>query len=154
MNSKKIGKYKRIKEQLIPLFEKVEDPVSRMASAVALLKNKFNYFYWAGFYRFVRNRLLIGPYQGTLACMELEKDKGVCWHGINTGQTVIVPDVNKFPGHIACDSKSKSEVVAPVKDRTGNIVAILDVDSKELNSFDEDDKAGLGLIADLIYKDL
>ena len=154
MNSKKIGKYKRIKEQLIPLFEKVEDPVSRMASAVALLKNKFNYFYWVGFYRFVRNRLLVGPYQGTLACMELEKDSGVCWRGINTGQTVIVPDVNKFPGHIACDSKSKSELVAPVKDRTGNIVAALDVDSIDFNSFDEDDKKGLGLIADLIYKDL
>ena len=150
-NSRKIARYKRIKAQLIPLFEKVEDPVSRMASAVALLKNKFDYFYWIGFYRLIRNRLVVGPYQGTLACMELEKDTGVCWHGINTGQSVIVPDVNKFPGHIACDSRSKSEAVAPVKDRTENIVAILDVDSKEYNSFDEDDKAGLEMIADLIY---
>ena len=154
MDSKKTGRYKRIKEQLIPLFEKVEDPVSRMASAVALMKNKFNYFYWVGFYRFVRNRLLVGPYQGTLACMELEKDSGVCWHGINTGQSIMVPDVTKFPGHIACDSRSKSEVVAPVKDRTGNIVAILDVDSKNFNSFDEDDKRGLEIIADLIYEKL
>ena len=154
MTSRKFARYERIKEQLIPLFKQVEDPTSRMASAVALLKNKFDYFYWVGFYRFVRNRLLVGPYQGTLACMELEKDRGVIWHGINTGQSVIVPDVNKFPGHIACDSRSKSEVVAPVKDRTGNIVAILDVDSKDFNSFNEDDKKGLEMIAGLIYKNL
>lgn len=154
MTSKKVAKYERIKDQLMPLFEKVEDPVSRMATAVALLKNKFSYFFWVGFYRFFRNRLVVGPYQGTLACMELEKDTGVCWHGINTGQSVIVPDVNKFPGHIACDSRSKSEVVVPIRDGTGNIVAILDVDSKEYGSFDEDDKVGLGLIADLIYMNL
>lgn len=151
MINSKVEKYERIKDQLVPFFKNVEDPISRMASVVAVLKNKFSYFYWIGFYRFFRNRLVVGPYQGALACMELQKDTGVCWYGINIGKSVIVPDVDKFPGHIACDSRSKSEVVVPVRDGTGNIVAVLDVDSNELDSFDEDDTVGLEMIADLIY---
>ena len=96
MTLKKLARYERIKNQLIPLYQKVTDPVSRMASAAALLHGKFSYFYWVGFYRLIDGRLLVGPYQGTLACMELAKDTGVCWHGVNTGECAIVPDVHAF----------------------------------------------------------
>ncbi len=151
MPQKKLPRYERIYDQLVPLFIKVSDPISRMASIVAVLHNKFSYYFWTGFYRRINGKLLVGPYQGSLACMDLEKDTGVCWHGFNSGKTVIVPDVHAFPGHIACDSRSNSEIVVPVCDANSAIVAVLDVDSTEFDSFDKEDQAGLEKIVSLIF---
>lgn len=156
MNSKqKDGRYSRILEQFKDLITKTGDPIARMATASALLHHKFDYFFWTGFYRIVDGELTVGPYQGSLACQVLTKDTGVCWAGVNKEETIIVPDVHAFPGHIACDSRSKSEIVIPVfkqsENGTKTVVAILDVDSSDLESFDEIDAKGLESIAALIY---
>jgi len=90
-------------------------------------------------------------YQGSLACLVLQKHTGICWAAIDNKETMIIEDVDNFPGHIACDSRSKSEIVIPVKDENDDIVAVLDIDSEELNSFDEDDTIGLKSIVEMIY---
>ena len=145
------AKYGRIADQLEELYAKVTDPVSRMASAAAVLHAKMPHFFWTGFYRVVDGDLLVGPYQGPLACMLLARDKGVCWAAVKSGEPVLVPDVNAFAGHIACDARSKSEVAVPVRDNKGEVVAVLDVDSDELDSFGEADVEGLARIVGLIY---
>lgn len=96
-------------------------------------------------------RLQVGPYQGSLACIDLQKDTGVCWAGIQTGQTVIVDDVAAFPGHIACDARSCSEIVVPLLDQEGKLVGVLDVDSSSKSSFDEIDALWLERIVRLVY---
>jgi len=144
------GRYERIAQQLAELYLKVEDPLARMASAAALLHAKMPHFLWTGFYRHEDGDLLVGPYQGPLACMRLEKDTGVCWAVVNQQAPVLVPDVHAFPGHIACDARSRSEVVVPVKDERGAVVAVLDVDSDKPEAFDETDVEGLARIAALI----
>ncbi len=147
----KEDRYKRIIQQLKPLFEKTGDPFARIATTTAILHNKFNYFYWTGYYRLVDNDLIVTSYQGTVACLVLTKGKGVCWAGINQGKSIIVEDVEKFPGHIACDSRSRSEIVIPVKNKSGNVVGVFDIDSIELNSFDEIDQKYLEQIIGKIY---
>ena len=137
---KKISRYSRIYHQIMELISEQGDYDSRLATIVALLHHKMDYFFWTGFYFLQEGELLVKTYQGPLACQHLEKNKGVCWAGINKGETIIVGDVHQFPGHIACDSRSKSEIVVPVKNYSGKIIGILDVDSKELNSFDETDR--------------
>lgn len=122
-----------------------------MSTIAAVLHQKMDYFFWTGFYLLDKGELIVGPYQGSLACIKLKKDTGVCWAGINRGETVIVPDVHAFPGHIACDSRSKSEIVIPLRDASGKIIGVLDVDSKELNSFDEVDGEWLERIVSLIH---
>lgn len=149
---KKKALYQRIDKQLEELFSKTTDTLARMSTIIAILHHKFDYFFWTGFYRLINDELIICCYQGSVACLVLNKHVGVCWAAIDKGKTVIVPDVNEFPGHIACDSRSKSEIVVPVKDKAGNIVAVLDVDSKELNSFDEVDAENLKKIVALIYQ--
>jgi len=149
--TKKSERYKRVFEQIKELTYKIDNPVSRMSTIVAVLHNKFEYFFWSGFYLLVDNQLLVGPYQGSVACLKLAKDTGVCWAGINTGETILVPDVEKFPGHIACDSRSRSEIVVPLKNKESKIIGVLDVDSKELNSFCSVDKEWLEEIIKLIY---
>ena len=121
-----------------------------MATIVALLHHKMKGIFWTGFYLLDDGELIVGPYQGPLACILLKKDTGVCWAGINRGETVIVPDVHKFPGHIACDSRSNSEIVVPLRDRSGNIIGVLDVDSTEFNTFDEVDAEWLEKILTLV----
>jgi GAF domain-containing protein len=151
MNEKqKAERYSRIVIQLEELFVKVTNPIARMATAVAVLHHKFDYFYWTGFYLLDDGELTVGPYQGSLACMVLRKDTGVCWAGINQKKALLVNNVHDFPGHIACDSRSQSEVVVPLI-KNNKIRGILDVDSKELNSFSEADIAGLLKIVELIY---
>jgi L-methionine (R)-S-oxide reductase len=151
MNSKqKKERYNRIASQLELLFRKTDDPIARMTTAAAVLHYKFDYFFWTGFYLLRSGELTVGPYQGSVACLILEKNTGVCWVGINQKKTVIVPDIEKFPGHIACDSRSRSEIVVPLKDDKNEIIGVLDVDSKSLDSFDEIDKAGLERIVDLL----
>lgn len=147
----KVKRYKRIYEQVKQLIVATPNPVSRMATINALLHHKFPLYYWTGFYELVDGELVVGAYQGPVACLKLKKDIGVCWAGINTGETVIVDNVHEFPGHIACSSASNSEIVIPVKDRSGKTVAVLDVDSKEFAAFDEVDKAGLEKMVSLIY---
>lgn len=149
--TQKTERYHRVITQLKDLFAATGDPISRMATASALLYHKMNHFYWIGFYRLIDGQLLVGPYQGTLACQKLKKDTGVCWAAVNQNQTIIVPDVHQFPGHIACDPKSKSEIVIPVRDKTGAVTAVLDADSDKLNTFDQTDAQYLELIAALIY---
>lgn len=149
---KKAGRYDRIYKQLIPILEPHNNPISAMATIAAVLHNKFDYFFWTGFYLLEENgELRVGPYQGPVACILLKKDVGVCWAGINKKESIVVPDVHNFPGHIACDSRSNSEIVVPLKNTKGEIIGILDVDSKDLNSFDEVDKTSLEKILQLIY---
>jgi L-methionine (R)-S-oxide reductase len=150
VSSDKDGRYSRIYTQLLDLLTKTTDPVAKMATIAALLHAKMDYFFWCGFYRMVNGELTVGPYQGPLACQVLEKNKGVCWAGVNLAETIIVPDVHLFPGHIACDSRSNSEIVVPLKDGTGSVCAILDVDSRDYNSFDQVDKEWLEKIVAMI----
>lgn len=149
--NKKNGRYSRIYNQLEELVVKSDHPLSRMATVVAVLHHKLEYFFWTGFYLLHDGRLLVGPYQGPVACQELAKNKGVCWAGVNGKEVVVVPDVHKFPDHIACDSRSQSEIVVPIRDSKNEIIGVLDVDSKELGSFDEVDAKWLEKILKLIY---
>jgi GAF domain-containing protein len=150
--NKKEGRYKRLYNQIKELIEKSSNnPVSNMATIVAVLHNKMEYFFWTGFYLLHEGKLQAGPYQGSLACIDLEKDTGVCWAAINRRRPVIVPDVEKFPGHIACDSRSKSEIVIPLKNKNDQIAGVLDVDSKTLDSFDKTDAFYLEKITELVY---
>ncbi|HCC31231.1 MAG TPA: histidine kinase, partial [Marinilabiliales bacterium] len=118
----------------------------------AVLHHKMPGFFWTGFYLLTDDgRLVVRTYQGPVACMELKKGAGVCWAGINQQKTIVVPDVEQFPGHIACDSRSKSEIVVPVKDSHGNVIGVLDVDSDKLNTFDQTDAESLERIVSLIF---
>ena len=146
----KTGRYERIYKQLQELLNKPGNDLSRMATVVAVLHHKMDHFFWTGFYLLDRDELIAGPYQGPVACQLLEKNTGVCWAGINRGETIIVPDVHQFPGHIACDSRSKSEIVVPLRNNNGQITGVLDVDSKEVNAFDETDREGLENILRLL----
>lgn len=149
--SRKIERYKRIITQIEGLIQKTADPFARMSTIAAILHHKFGYFFWTGFYRLIDGKLIVCCYQGSIACLVLEKHKGVCWAAINKKKTQIVPDVHKFSGHIACDSRSESELVIPVY-KNENIVAVLDVDSNKLDSFDEVDAKYLEKIVELIYQ--
>ncbi len=148
MSDKKVRKYQRMTEQIKSLFKATDDPIARMATISAILYHKMPDFFWVGFYLLKNDRLIVGPYQGPLACQELEKDKGVCWTAIRRKVTIIVTDVNKFPGHIACNQKTKSEIVIPVKNSNNKIIGAFDIDSILYNNFDETDAIELGKIVD------
>ena len=150
---KKVARYQRLREQLAALLGKTDDPLARMATIAALLFHKFDFYFWCGFYRLVQGELIVGPYQGPLACQVLAKDRGVCWAGIKQNETIIVPDVRQFPGHIACDSRSLSEIVVPFRDGGGNVAGVLDVDSDRLAQFDEVDARQLEMIVALLGED-
>ena len=147
---KKEGRYSRIYKQLAGLLKATDNLESRMATIVAVLHHKMDYFFWTGFYCLDNGVLTVRTYQGPVACQVLKKDTGVCWASINQKETIIVPDVHQFPGHIACDGRSNSEIVVPIKNQNGEIYGVLDVDSKELDSFDEVDAAWLEKIVGLI----
>ncbi len=149
---KKEGRYRRIHQQLQNLTSKTGTPLSRMATIAAVLHHKMDQFFWTGFYIYENGRLIVGPYQGPVACQELEKGKGVCWATLLRDTAIIVPDITQFPGHIACDSRSKSEICLPVKDKMGLLKAVFDVDSDEIGQFDEIDELYLNNIINLIYK--
>jgi GAF domain-containing protein len=139
MIPKKAGRYQRILTQLEDLLQKTDFLYARMATVNALLYNKMDNFFWVGFYLLVNGELTVGPYQGSLACQVLKKDSGVCWAAINEQKTIIVPDVHQFPGHIACDSRSRSEIVVPLRNSRNEIIGCLDVDSNKFAAFDETD---------------
>ncbi len=149
---KKSGRYQRIYDQLAVLLLKSNNPLSDMATIAALLHNKLDHFFWTGFYLLQDGKLQVGPYQGSLACIDLKQNTGVCWAGINQGKTIIVPDVHAFPGHIACDSRSQSEIVVPLLDNSGKPWAVLDVDSSKPAAFDETDAHWLEKIVLLVRK--
>ncbi|MBU2553064.1 MAG: GAF domain-containing protein [Bacteroidetes bacterium] len=151
---KKNKRYQRLFEQIRSLIEKSSNnPWSNMATINAVLHHKMETFFWTGFYLLHDGKLQVGPYQGSLACINLAKDTGVCWAAINQNKSLVVPDVHKFPGHIACDSRSRSEVVVLLKDKTNTIVGVLDVDSDKPDSFDEVDVFWLEKIVTLVYAD-
>lgn len=120
----------------------ITDPIAGMATISSLAHHAFG-FLWTGFYRIVDGKLLIGPYQGTLGCLEIEMGRGVCGTAARERRTVVVTDVSRFPGHIACDARARSEIVVPVFDAAGSLIAVFDVDSERSNSFDETDQKGL-----------
>lgn len=144
-------RYDRIIGQLGQLLEATDDPVSRMATVSSLLYHKMGHFFWIGFYRLIDGQLLVGPYQGTIACQKLQKDTGVCWACVIQEKPIVVDDVEKFPGHIACDARSRSEIVIPVRNAEGAVVAVLDADSDKLDSYDDIDQVNLQAVADIIY---
>ncbi len=148
--TQKQARYGRIHTQLKEILAKSADPEARMASVVALLHHKMKNFFWTGFYGLKDDRLIVKLYQGPVACMELKKGTGVCWAAINRRETVLVPDVEQFPGHIACDSRSKSEICVPFFDNTGVVTAVLDIDSDVLGTFDDVDARELPRILTLI----
>ena len=153
-DQKKEGRYSRIYEQLKELTGKTDQPLARMASICAVLHHKMDHYFWTGFYLYLDNRLTVGPYQGPVACQELEKDRGVCWAAVNRKAPVVVPDVHAFPGHIACDARSRSEITLPVFDPRGDVFAVFDVDSAMPAAFSEVDSRHLEKILSLIFQNL
>ncbi len=119
------------------------DDIALMATINSVLANRFPYYFWTGFYRVCGERLIVGPYIGTVGCLQIDFGRGVCGTAASDRKTIIVPDVHAFPGHIACDPNSRSEIVVPVFDRDGALTAVFDVDSAQLNAFDEEDQKGL-----------
>jgi len=150
LSDKLSSRYLRMHSQLKDLLNKTEDKTAKMATIAAVLHNKMPHFSWTGFYLLKKGKLVVGPYQGSLACQELPEKKGVCWAGIQRKKSVIVPDVHKFPGHIACDSRSNSEIVVPLIKKHGSVYGVLDVDSQKFNAFSETDREWLEKIIRLI----
>lgn len=140
--------YSSLIPQITALLSGETDQIANMANVCAALKEQFNFF-WVGFYMVKDNELVLGPFQGPVACTRIQKSKGVCGSSWAQSKTLIVPEVEAFPGHIACSSASKSEIVIPII-RNGSVIGVLDVDSDELNSFDETDAIYLFQILDLI----
>lgn len=146
----KIEKYKMLSQQIKSLVEGETDQVAVMANVAAAIHLEMG-FWWTGFYRVVNNELVLGPFQGPVACMHIGYGKGVCGTSWKQGETIVVPDVEQFPGHIACSSESRSEIVVPVIS-DGQIVAVLDIDSKDLATFDDVDKQWLEEIVKVFDK--
>jgi len=126
------------------ILEGISDPIAAMATIAALVHHAFGHL-WTGFYRVIEPGALlrVGPYQGSLGCVEIAFGRGVCGAAAAQMRTIIVPDVDKYPGHIACDARSRSEIVVPVLGPRGDLLAVLDVDSDQLNAFNEEDQSGL-----------
>ena len=146
---------KEIYETLVPQIEALvfgeTDMTANLANIAAALKEAFDFF-WVGFYIKKENQLVLGPFQGPIACTRINFNRGVCGHCYSTKQTVIVPDVEIFPGHIACSSASKSEIVLPAFDKNGDVFLVLDVDSDVLNDFSADDAEGLEQIMRIVER--
>lgn len=130
-------RYERLLPQVAALCDGEHDFIAKMANVSALLHHEFN-FWWTGFYRVVGGELLLGPFQGPLACVHIAYGRGVCGTAWKERRTVVVPDVEQFPGHIACSSESRSEIVVPVF-QNEEVIAVLDIDSRDLNTFDATD---------------
>jgi len=142
-------KYRLLTEQISALIEGETDPVAVMANVCAAIHETMGFF-WTGFYRVKDGELVLGPFQGPVACMHIAFGRGVCGTAWKEQRTIIVPDVEQFPGHIACSSLSRSEIVVPVFSTNGEVQAVLDIDSKELATFDETDRLYLEKICHLL----
>jgi GAF domain-containing protein len=145
-------RYERVGAQLAELIAKTADPVAHRATAAALLHHKVPGVSWTGFYMLRDGELVVDAYQGPVACLVLEAHVGVCWAGIDHAQTVMVGDVRDFPGHIACDSRSRSEIVVPITGPDGAPIGVLDVDSHRTNHFDHIDRRGYESIVRLLER--
>lgn len=144
----KLQTYKELELRLKALLEGENDIVAMMANMSAEIHRTFD-FWWTGFYRVSGQELILGPFQGPVACMHIPFGKGVCGTSWKRGETIVVPDVEQFPGHIACSSASRSEIVVPVR-RNGEIYAVLDIDSRHLSTFDDIDASCLESIVSLL----
>ena len=144
--AEKIEVYKRVSKEIQSVIEGEENLIARMASITSLLHQAFDHYYWTGFYirdPEIEDELVVGPYQGTLGCLRIPFGAGVCGVAAEKGETQIVDDVHSFPGHIACDFNSKSEIVVPVFDRDKKLIGVFDIDSTSLEAFDDIDKTHL-----------
>lgn len=146
----KCNKYSVLYEQIKSLTDGEDDPIANMANISSMIHQTFG-FWWTGFYRVSGSELVLGPFQGPLACSRIPFGRGVCGTAWKEAATVIVPDVDAFPGHIACSSASRSEIVVPVFDDE-KVIAVLDIDSAELNRFDSVDKEWLEKICSLLQR--
>lgn len=142
-------KYIEILPQIKAIVETENDVVANLANVCAVLKFSFDFF-WVGFYLVKNNQLVLGPFQGPIACTRINFGKGVCGTAWQKKEIIIVDDVDDFPGHIACSSLSKSEIVLPIFDNQNNVIGVLDVDSDNLNSFDQTDAINLNKIINLV----
>jgi len=146
---------KQIYEELIPQIESLvageKDIIANLANIAAAVKEALNFF-WVGFYIKKDEHLVLGPFQGPVACTRIELDKGVCGYAYTNRKVMIVPDVDAFPGHIACSSLSRSEIVLPIFNSDGQVFGVLDVDSDKLNDFSEVDEFGLKQVVAIVEK--
>ena len=145
----KWAQYELISRQITSLLEGETDAIAKMANVAAVLHESFG-FWWTGFYRVAGKELILGPFQGPVACMHIPFGRGVCGTAWKRNETVVVPDVEAFPGHIACSSDSRSEIVVPVHGADGSVTAVLDIDSDRLATFDEVDAQWLEQIVCLL----
>lgn len=145
--------YAEIIPQIKSLVEVETDLIANLANIAAVLKEALGFF-WVGFYLKKENQLVLGPFQGSLACTRIDFDKGVCGHCYMTQETVIVPNVDEFPGHIVCSADSKSEIVLPLFDKKGEVFGVLDVDSDQLDDFTDTDAEGLKKITRIMEEKL
>ena len=141
-------KYQLLYKQIETLLNKEKDEIANMANVASLIHETFN-FWWTGFYRVINNDLVLGPFQGPVACTRIAYGKGVCGTSWKEEKTIVVEDVHKFPGHIACSSASQSEIVVPIF-KENKVIAVLDIDSEHLATFDEVDKEWLEKITILL----
>ena len=145
----KAEKYRQLERQIAALLEGETDVIAKMANVAAVLHETFG-FWWTGFYRVVGEELILGPFQGPVACMHIPYGRGVCGTAWKRNEPVVVPDVEAFPGHIACSSASRSEIVVPVREGGGSVTAVLDIDSDRLATFDDEDRIWLERIVTLL----
>ena len=141
--------YEELLNEVKSFIQDENDNIACMANVAALIHERFG-FWWTGFYRVIGEELVLGPFQGPVACTRIRKGRGVCGTSWNETRTVIVPNVHEFPGHIACSSLSNSEIVVPVFDECGNVTGVLDIDSRDFDTFDETDAEWLEKICRLI----
>lgn len=146
----KADKYRELMPQLEALVKNEKDVIANMANISAALWQTFHFF-WVGFYRVVDEELVLGPFQGPIACTRIRRGRGVCGSAWKEGKTLVVPDVDQFPGHIACNSASRSEIVVPVRNQVGEITAVLDIDSDRLDSFDKTDVLYLERVVSFLF---
>lgn len=141
--------YEELLNEVKSFIQDENDKIACMANVTALIHERFG-FWWTGFYRVIGEELVLGPFQGPVACTRIRKGRGVCGTSWDENRTVIVPNVHEFPGHIACSSLSNSEIVVPVFDECGNVTGVLDIDSRDFDTFDETDAEWLEKICRLI----
>jgi L-methionine (R)-S-oxide reductase len=147
-------KYKLLIKQLKELLNREDHELSNLSNLTSALNQTFNKISWVGFYLYDKEKLYLGPFQGKVACTTIEIDNGVCGTAAAKKETIIVPDVDKFPGHIVCDSDSKSEIVLPIIKKNGELFGVLDLDSSEYNSFNDTDKIYLQEICKFLVEEI
>ena len=145
--------YNQVVPQIEALVSGEIDVTANLANTAAVLKEVFGFF-WVGFYLKKQSHLVLGPFQGPVACTRIEPEQGVCGHAYSTRQVVVVPDVDLFPGHIACSSASLSEIVVPIFNNDGGVFGVLDVDSNKLSDFDQTDSEGLSRVVRIIERSI